>query len=57
MLDKQILNRKEIRRGIWESNGCREHMQTEFIALHSTVCTVGTGIKTGEWQNEVKAII
>lgn len=32
-------------------------MQTEFIALHCTVCTVGIEIKTGEWQNEVKAVI
>lgn len=25
-----------------ESNGGREQMQTEFIALHCTVCTAGT---------------
>lgn len=32
-----------------DSNGGREQMQTEFIALHLTVCTAGMDKDRGEW--------
>lgn len=40
-----------------ESNGGREQLKTEFIALHCTVCTAGMDKDRGEWWNKVKGII
>lgn len=40
-----------------ESNGGREQMNVELIALHCTVDTAGMDRDRGQRQNKVKAII